>query len=37
VYVFFNNDANGCAVRDAAAFARAVARRGRDVTRAPEA
>jgi uncharacterized protein YecE (DUF72 family) len=34
VYVYFNNDQNGAAPRDAAAFAAAVASRGREVTRA---
>ena len=34
VYVYFNNDQGGAAPRDAAAFAAAVARLGRDVTRA---
>ena len=34
VYVYFNNDQGAAAPRDAAAFAAAVARRGREVTRA---
>jgi uncharacterized protein YecE (DUF72 family) len=34
VYVYFNNDQGGAAPRDAASFAAAVARGGRDVTRA---
>jgi uncharacterized protein YecE (DUF72 family) len=36
VYVYFNNDGSGCAVRDAVRFAAAVARCGRPVTRVPE-
>jgi uncharacterized protein YecE (DUF72 family) len=36
VYVYFNNDPHGCAVYDAALFARACRRLGLDVTRAPE-
>jgi uncharacterized protein YecE (DUF72 family) len=35
VHVYFNNDPGGAAVRDAAAFARAAAARGRAVTRTP--
>jgi uncharacterized protein YecE (DUF72 family) len=35
VYVYFNNDSGCCAVRDAARFARAVARAGLRPTRAP--
>jgi uncharacterized protein YecE (DUF72 family) len=35
VYVYFNNDPRGCAVRDAAAFGRAMRRFGHDVTRLP--
>jgi uncharacterized protein YecE (DUF72 family) len=35
VYVFFNNDAHSCAVRDASVFAHAVARAGHEVTRTP--
>lgn len=34
-YVYFNNDARGCAVRDAQTFARVAARVGLPVTRAP--
>ncbi len=34
-YVFFNNDALGCAVRDAILFARAVERSGMRATRVP--
>ena len=37
VYVYFNNDPHGCAVRDAAVFARCCADAGLVVTRAPEA
>jgi uncharacterized protein YecE (DUF72 family) len=33
VFVYFNNDPGGAAVRDAAAFTEMVARRGRDVAR----
>jgi uncharacterized protein YecE (DUF72 family) len=36
VYVYFNNDPHGCAVHDAAVFARCCARLGLTVTRAPE-
>jgi uncharacterized protein YecE (DUF72 family) len=36
-YVYFNNDAGGCAPRDAAAFARLAARRGLSVSRVPPA
>jgi uncharacterized protein YecE (DUF72 family) len=35
VYVYFNNDPGGCAVRDAARFARAAARAGLHPTRTP--
>jgi uncharacterized protein YecE (DUF72 family) len=35
-YVFLNNDPNGCAVRDAALIARALARAGLHPTRAPD-
>jgi uncharacterized protein YecE (DUF72 family) len=35
VYVFFNNDAGGCAVRDASTFGRAVIRGEREATRFP--
>jgi uncharacterized protein YecE (DUF72 family) len=35
VYVFFNNDPRGCAVRDAVRFARTAARRGLRPTRVP--
>ncbi len=35
VYVYFNNDRGGCAVRDAARFARAAARAGLHPTRTP--
>ncbi|HTL85641.1 MAG TPA: DUF72 domain-containing protein [Acidimicrobiia bacterium] len=34
-YVFFNNDGNGCALRDAIAFAGLAERAGCDVTRVP--
>jgi uncharacterized protein YecE (DUF72 family) len=37
VYVYFNNDPNGCALRDARVFAAAAARRGLRPTRVPEA
>jgi uncharacterized protein YecE (DUF72 family) len=37
VYVFFNNDGVGCAVRDAIVFARATQRAGLDATRVPAA
>ena len=37
VYVFFNNDPRGCAVRDARWFAAACARHGRPTTRVPAA
>jgi uncharacterized protein YecE (DUF72 family) len=37
VFVYFNNDPRGCAVHDAAVFARSCARLGLDVTRAPRA
>ena len=36
VYVFFNNDGMGCALRDARVFARAVERAGMRPTRVPE-
>jgi uncharacterized protein YecE (DUF72 family) len=36
VYVYFNNDPHGCAVHDAAVFARSCARLGLTVTRAPD-
>jgi uncharacterized protein YecE (DUF72 family) len=36
VYVYFNNDPHGCAVYDAAVFARSCARLGLTVTRAPD-
>ncbi|MGO4759831.1 DUF72 domain-containing protein, partial [Streptomyces sp. 2MCAF27] len=36
VYAYFNNDPGGAAVHDAVVFARAVARRGREVSRTPE-
>jgi uncharacterized protein YecE (DUF72 family) len=36
VYVYFNNDPHGCAVYDAAIFARSCARLGLAVTKAPE-
>jgi len=36
VFVYFNNDPRGCAVHDAAVFARSCARIGLDVTRAPD-
>jgi uncharacterized protein YecE (DUF72 family) len=36
VYVYFNNDPHGCAVYDAALFARACRRLGLTVTHAPE-
>ena len=36
VFVYFNNDPHGCAVHDAAVFARSCARIGLDVTRAPD-
>jgi uncharacterized protein YecE (DUF72 family) len=35
VYVYFNNDPGGAAVRDAAAFGRAAALLGRSVGRVP--
>jgi uncharacterized protein YecE (DUF72 family) len=35
LYVYFNNDTRGCAVRDAATFARMMRRRGYNVTRTP--
>ncbi len=35
VYVYFNNDPSGCAVRDAAVFARSVERAGMQPTRVP--
>jgi uncharacterized protein YecE (DUF72 family) len=34
-YVYFNNDGNGCALRNASAFARAVERAGCEATRVP--
>ena len=34
-FVYFNNDGNGCALRDAAAFARGLERRGVDLTSLP--
>ncbi|MDQ4133735.1 MAG: DUF72 domain-containing protein [Actinomycetota bacterium] len=37
VYVFFNNDPEGCAVRDARIFARAAVRAGLEPTRVPAA
>jgi uncharacterized protein YecE (DUF72 family) len=37
VYVYFNNDPHGCAVYDAAIFARSCERLGLTVTNAPEA
>lgn len=37
VYCFFNNDAHGCALRDARWFADACSRAGRPVTRVPRA
>ena len=36
VYVYFNNDPKGCAVRDARLFASSVRRAGLDPTRVPE-
>ncbi len=36
VYVYFNNDPHGCAVYDAAVFARSCARLGLTVTHAPD-
>lgn len=36
VFVYFNNDPRGCAVHDAAVFARSCARIGLDVTHAPD-
>lgn len=36
VFVYFNNDAYGCALRDASRFARACARIGLTTTRTPE-
>lgn len=35
VFVFFNNDPRGCAVRDAVLFASACSKRGMEVTRVP--
>lgn len=35
VYAYFNNDPGGAAVHDAVVFARAVERRGREVSRTP--
>jgi len=35
VWAYFNNDAHGCALRDARTFARACEREGLDVTRTP--
>ncbi len=35
IYCYFNNDANGCAVRDARRFAAAVGRAGLEATRVP--
>lgn len=37
VFCYFNNDTNGCALRDARWFAQACERRGRSVTRVPAA
>lgn len=37
VFCYFNNDTNGCALRDARWFAQACMRRGRPVTRVPPA
>lgn len=37
IYCFFNNDGQGCAVRDAAWFARAVERAGLRASRVPRA
>ena len=36
VYAYFNNDAHGCAIRDAAVFAEALRRRRVKVSRTPE-
>jgi uncharacterized protein YecE (DUF72 family) len=36
VFVFFNNDGNGCAVRDAVVFATLARERGLDATRVPD-
>lgn len=36
VYVFFNNDAHACALRDAAVFARAIEKHGLRPTRVPD-
>jgi uncharacterized protein YecE (DUF72 family) len=36
VYVYFNNDTHGCALRDAAVFARAIEKHGLRPTRVPE-
>lgn len=36
VFVFFNNDTLGCAVRDAIVFSRALAKRGFECTRVPK-
>ena len=36
VYVYFNNDGHGCALRDAAVFAHLASARGWAVTRTPE-
>ena len=35
-YVYFNNDGNGCAVRDAVVFARDAEEAGMTVTRVPD-
>lgn len=35
LFVYFNNDPNGCAVRDSSVFAGVLTRRGRSVTRVP--
>lgn len=35
VFVYFNNDPNGCAVRDAVVFAQECARAGLEITRVP--
>jgi uncharacterized protein YecE (DUF72 family) len=35
-FVYFNNDGNGCALRDATVYARALDRRGVQVSRLPE-
>jgi uncharacterized protein YecE (DUF72 family) len=36
VFCYFNNDPNGCAIRDAGWLAQAFARNGRSATRVPE-